>query len=107
MLIGLAALIVVGYSSFVLSGYLRGPRIILSTPENGFSTTTPVIMVAGVAVHANSLTIDNAIVPIDLEGNFKGKLILAPGYNIITIAAQDRYERKTEQTLEINLLPTK
>lgn len=107
VLIGVATLIVVGYSLFVLSGYLRGPRIIISTPENGFSTTTPAIIVAGVAVHSNNLTIDNAIVPLDLEGNFKEKLILAPGYNIITIVAQDRYERRTQQTLEINLLPAK
>lgn len=107
VLIGVAVLIVVGYSIFVLSGYLRGPRIILSTPQNGFSTTTPAIMVVGIAVRANSLTIDGAVVPLDLEGNFKDKLILAPGYNIITITAQDRYERTKEQKLEINLLPAK
>jgi hypothetical protein len=103
---GLAIVIVLGYSYFVLSGLLRGPRILLSTPENGFSTTTPLITIAGVAVHSNNLTINGAMVPLDLEGNFRSQLILAPGYNIMTIAARDHYNRTVEQRLEINLLPT-
>lgn len=104
VLIGLGIIIVLGYSYFVLSGLVRGPRILLSTPENGFSTTTPLITIAGVAIHSNNLTINGAVTPLDLEGNFRSQLILAPGYNIMTIAAQDRYNRTVEQKLEINLL---
>ena len=99
-------MIVIGYSYFVLSGYLRGPQIIISSPLNGFSTTTPLITIAGVAVHANTLSIDGFKTPIDLEGNFSSQLILAPGYNIMTIAAQDRYNRTTEKHIEMNLIPS-
>lgn len=105
VLAGLAVVIILGYSYFVLSGLLRGPRILLSTPANGFSTTTPLITIAGVAIHSNNLTINGAEVPLDLEGNFQSQLILAPGYNIMTIAAQDRYRRTAQERLEINLLP--
>lgn len=104
-LIALGVVIVVGYSYFVLSGYLRGPQIILSSPLNGFATTTPLITITGIAVHANTLSINGYKTPIDLEGNFSGQLILAPGYNIMTIAAQDRYNRTVEKRVEINLLP--
>lgn len=104
-MIGLGSLFVVGYSLFILSGYLRGPRILLSNPKNGFSTTTSLITIAGIAVHSNNLTINGAQTPLDLEGNFHTQLILAPGYNIMTIAAWDRYSRTAEQKLEINLLP--
>lgn len=105
MLIGTGVLIVVGYSYFVLSGYIRGPQIIIANPPNGFSTTTPLITITGVAVHSNSLLIDGAVVPLDLEGNFTSKLILAPGYNIMTVTAQDHYNRTVEKKLEINLIP--
>lgn len=104
VLVVLAVVIVVGYSYFVLYGLLRGPRIILSTPEDGFSTTTPFISISGVAIHSNNLTINGAATPLDLDGNFRSQLILAPGYNIMTITAQDRYNRTVEKNLEINLL---
>lgn len=103
-LIALGATIVVGYSYFVLSGYLHGPQIIISNPLNGFSTTTPLITITGVAVHANILSINGLRTPIDLQGNFTSQLILAPGYNIMTIAAQDRYNRTVEKTIEMNLI---
>ncbi len=102
----LASLVVIGYSYFVLSGYLRGPQIALSSPENGYATTTPLIDITGVAVRTNTLSINGSKTAIDLEGNFNSKLILAPGYNIMTIIAQDRYGRTTEKTIEINLLLT-
>lgn len=104
VLVALSALVVVGYTYFVLSGYLRGPQIVLSSPQNGYSTTTPLIAIVGTAVHTNNLTINGFKTPIDLEGNFSSQLILAPGYNIMTIAAQDRYDRTVEKTIEINLL---
>lgn len=104
VLVGLGIVIVLGYSAFILSDLIRGPRIVLSTPKNGFSTTTPLITIAGVAVHSNNLTINGAVTPLDLEGNFESQLILAPGYNIMTIAAQDHYNRTVEQRLEINLI---
>ncbi len=96
--------IVVGYSYFILGDFVRGPRIIISSPETGFSTTTPVITIVGRAIHINNLAINGDPTPFDLEGNFQSRLILAPGYNIIKITAKDRYERLVEKTIEINLV---
>lgn len=103
-LIAVAAVVVLGYSYFVLSGYLRGPQILIANPQNGYSTTTPLITISGIAVRANNLQINGFKTPIDLEGNFSSQLILAPGYNIMTVAAQDRYNRTTEKIIEINLI---
>ena len=105
-LVWIGIIIVVGYSYFVLSGYIRGPQINISNPQNGFATTTPLITITGRAVHANNLWIDGAVTPLDLEGNFTTKLILAPGYNIMTITAKDHYNRTVEKKLEINLIPS-
>lgn len=96
--------IIVGYSSFVLYGYMRGPRIIISSPESGFSTTTPLINIVGRVVHANAITINDAESPSDLNGNFQSRLLLADGYNIMKVTAKDRYGRVAEKTIEMNLV---
>lgn len=105
-LAGILVATVVGYSCFVLYDYLRGPRLIISNPESGFSTTTPIVTIAGRAVHANTLTINDAETPTDLSGNFQTRLILAEGYNIMKVIAKDRYDRTVEKTIELTLLRT-
>ena len=98
--------LVIGYSYFVLEDFVRGPRIIISSPETGFSTTTPVITIVGRAIHINTLTVNGDATPLDLEGNFSSRLILAPGYNIIKVTAKDRYERTVEKEIEMTLFGT-
>ncbi|OHA79688.1 MAG: hypothetical protein A2747_00045 [Candidatus Yonathbacteria bacterium RIFCSPHIGHO2_01_FULL_44_41] len=101
---GLGVALIVVYSFFTLNDFIRGPRIIISNPENGFSTTTPVIVVAGRGVHTNNLAINGAQTAVDLNGNFISQLILAPGYNIIEITAKDNYERIVKKTIEMVLV---
>lgn len=100
----LGILIILGYSYFVLDDYIRGPRIIIESPLNGYSTTTPAIIIIGRGIHTNNISVNGAQVPVDLEGNFRSQLILAPGYNIIKVTAKDNYERTVEKTIEMNLV---
>lgn len=106
VLAGIGITIVVGYSIFVLEGFIRGPQIELATPKTGFSTTTPVITVSGQALRTSVLTLNDSPLPLDLEGNFNERIILALGYNIISVKAEDRYKRSKEERLEINLIST-
>lgn len=95
--------VIVGYSFFVLDDFVRGPRIVIESPLNGFSTTTPVIEIIGRGVRTNNLEINGTQIAVDLNGNFQSKLILAPGYNIIKVTAKDNYERTVEKTIEMVL----
>lgn len=104
VLSGILVSVIIGYSCFVFYGYFRGPRIIITNPKSGFSTTTPVITIDGQAIHTSVLAINDMETPVDLEGNFQSRLILALGYNIIKITAKDHYDRAVEKTIEINLL---
>lgn len=97
--------IVLGYSYFALGDYIRGPQIELSSPENGFSTTTQKINIIGKTIHTNVLFINDASTTLDLKGNFSESLLLSPGYNIIKVKAEDRYHRFAEKDLEIVLMP--
>ena len=97
----LGILIVVGYSFFALKDVLRGPRIEIATPESGYATTTPLIVVAGRVLRGNLFFINNATTTIDLDGNFDDRLLLSSGYNIMTLEARDRYGRIDTETVEI------
>ncbi|MDO8604772.1 MAG: hypothetical protein Q7K40_05275 [bacterium] len=101
---GIVVTLIIGYSFFVLDDFVRGPKIIIESPLDGYSTTTPVIVVSGRGVHTNNLSINGAQTPVDLSGNFSSRLILAPGYNIIEVTAKDNYARTVRVTREINLI---
>ena len=98
--------IVLGYSYFVLEDFIRGPRIEITSPETGFSTTTPLIIVSGRAIHTSIFMLNDASTTLDLKGNFSESLLLADGYNIINLKAEDRYHRVAEKRIEIIFLPT-
>lgn len=104
---GLGIALVVGYSYFVLDDFVRGPRIVIESPLNGYSTTTSAIVIIGRGIHTNNLTINGAQTAVDLDGNFRSQLILAPGYNIIKVTAKDNYERTIEKTIEMVLVEPK
>lgn len=99
--------IIIGYSYFVLDDFMRGPRIVISAPQSGFSTTTPVVEIYGRGIHTNNLSINGSPTAVDLEGNFHDRLILAPGYNIIKVTAIDNYERTAVKTIEMTLVVPK
>ncbi len=115
VLAGLGIAIIVGYSVFALDGFIRGPRIEIATPESvhgggiryfSYATTEAAVLVSGRVIHANMLFINGAEIPRNLEGNFSESLLLAPGYNILSVEAKDRYGRATEKTIEITLIAT-
>ncbi len=120
VLAGLGIVFIAGYSVFALGGFIRGPIIEITTPEGvradsssenlhyfSYATTTPFILVSGRAIHSNILLLNDLEIPQNLEGNFSESLLLAPGYNIISIEAKDRYGRTMKKTIEITLLVPK
>ncbi len=115
VLVGLGVAIIVGYSVFALEGFIRGPRIEIATPESvyidgmryfSYATTTALVQVSGRVIRANMLFINGAEIPQNLEGNFSESLLLAPGYNIISVEAKDRYARTVKKIIELTLIAT-
>ena len=81
--------------------YLEGPRLTVSHPENGISTTTRDILVSGKAERISFLALNEMQIFATDEGYFREKLLLSPGYNIIEIKATDRFERERSERLYI------
>ena len=104
-IIVLIFLAIIGYGLFQARNLLRGPEISISSPINGASYTTAIVMVAGMATNITHISLDDRPIFVDKLGNFSEKLLLAPGYNIIKLEAQDKFGRSKERLLELNYAP--
>jgi len=97
--------IVGGYAYYRSSAFIRGPVVAITSPQNGTTATSSIITVSGIARNISAITMDGRKIYIDENGNFSEKLLLHPGYNIITVAVRDRYERKAQAVVEVVYIP--
>lgn len=103
LLFSVIALIVVGYTYLKTKDYIAGPQITIASPVNGSTVSNPLIEVVGVAKNISFISLNDRPIFIDGKGGFKEKLLLYPGYNIMSIKAEDRYKRSVEKTIELIL----
>ena len=102
--IGLFAVIVIGigiYAYLQSREFLRGPQITITSPADGSVFFEPPVSIVGTAQNISVITLNGAPIFTDSEGRFGQKLLLLPGYNILTISAQDRFGKKVEKTLQL------
>lgn len=95
--------VIAGYSYYQVADFAAGPEITISTPANGVATTSSFVTVSGSAERIAYLSLNGRQIFTDRDGNFKEPLLLSPGYNIITISAQDKFFRETSTQLEMIL----
>ncbi|MCI5108641.1 MAG: hypothetical protein MRY49_02235 [Candidatus Pacebacteria bacterium] len=98
-------LVILTGSYFTYQGYdfIRGPIINIYIPENGSSFEDPVIDIEGEARNISFLYLNDNQIFTTPEGFFSEKLILLPGYNIITIRAIDKFNRQVEKDIHLIL----
>lgn len=86
--------------------FLRGPSLTITAPENGGAAAAALVTVSGVARNISYLTLNDAPIFADSAGVFSEKLLLLPGYNILTVKAEDRFGKKVGKGLELVYKPT-
>lgn len=99
--VGLFGLLLLYFALYQFRALREGPMIDLIGIEHGASTSTPLLSVSGSVKNARSLTLNDRSVLFDLKGAFAEKLLLSPGYNIISLIAEDVRGRTTEVRREI------
>jgi hypothetical protein len=97
-------ILVVGYGLFEARRLVEGPVITITAPANGSATSSPLITVQGVAENVSFLTVDDKTVSADTSGHFSVTLSPPAGYTIITVAALDRFGRRTRKSVSITIL---
>ncbi len=96
-------LIIISYSVFQASKIIMGPKINLTSPENGMTFSNALIEIEGTAKNISYLNLNGRPIFTDKNGRFNEKFLLSPGYNIIKLDARDKFKNYTEKTLELVL----
>ena len=105
----IAGLVIILVAAFGIGGYtylqsrefLRGPQITITSPEDGETFEESAVVIEGLAQNVAYISLNDSAIFVDSKGNFREKLLLLSGYNILTLRAEDRFGKKTEKTLEL------
>lgn len=97
-IISLVVLGILGFIGFRLYPIIHGPRIHVETLTNGETLMDSMIRISGIADYTQQLIVNGKELPLSPTGSFDEKLILNPGYNLVTIAASDRYGKTTNRS---------
>lgn len=93
--------VIILYGTYEFRNYFAGPQITLSAPLPGDTATEQIIDIAGEAQSIAHITLNGRPIFIDKTGMFAERLVLLPGYNRITIQAEDRFGNTTEVLRDI------
>ena len=98
---GLAAIIIVGYALYEAWDYFSGPAITIASPNNGATLNEPLVEIQGTAINSAEVFLNGQRILTNDKGEFRERLLLAEGYNIIGLKAEDKFKRTAEQRLEL------
>ncbi len=101
----LFVLVIIGYSIFQAHNILLGPEIALASPLSGETVTDQTVNISGKAKNISFISLDDRPININESGDFKEKLLLYPGYNIIRLYARDKFGATTEKNIELVYQP--
>ncbi|MFC1721124.1 hypothetical protein ACFLY0_00385 [Patescibacteria group bacterium] len=101
ILLILIIVIVSGYILYQSRNLLIGPQVSITSPDNYSSTNEDFVIISGTTKNVSSVSINDRPIFIDTTGNFVDAIVLAPGYNIITVKAVGRFGKEIFETLEL------
>lgn len=99
--VALTILVIALYSYSRAEDIIRGPRIEVTAPLSGATLTDPLVEVTGTARNIVRISFNGRDIFVDEAGVFREKLLLPYGYTILTLTAEDRFGRKTEERIEL------
>lgn len=100
---GIVGIFLVVFIASKLYPIIHGPRISISTLTNGAILTDPMVRISGVASFTRELIVNGESFALSPSGAFDEKLLLNPGYNLITVQGIDRYGKSNNQTYAVIL----
>lgn len=96
----LIALIAV-YTYTKSNDFLEGPTLVIESPQDGSTLSESYVLIRGTAKNIATISINDRPIFVDESGYFREGLLLAQGYNIITVKISDRFDRTVVQKLEL------
>lgn len=100
-LVVLAGLASLSYLYFQISSVKKPPRLDVLSPEQNGLASTSLIVVAGNTEPGAGVFLNNQPVVVDVNGEFRENLSLAPGTNHLVIKAVSKFDKETVVTRSI------
>lgn len=94
-------MVVLGYAYFEGKNVIRGPEIIINTPEETFVSPEQKVAIQGLAERIVELRLNGRPVSVTEAGAFYEEILLAPGYNELTFTARDKAGREAVKKLQV------
>lgn len=101
LIIGIFVLFIAGYGIFQAKKIVSGPDISITSPTPGQEVTHSHVEIKGVAKNISAIWLNDRPIVTDEMGSFSEKLMVYPGYNIITLKAQDKFGANVEKKIEV------
>ena len=102
VLFGLLFIGILGFYTVLQSeDFVEGPQITILSPAGGILLEEPLVHIQGRAERVAEITLNGSPIFIDESGNFDEQILLVQGLNIITLEAQDKFERTVSKELEL------
>jgi hypothetical protein len=99
--ISLFFIFIIIYAFFRSKELIFGVKIKNVNIMDNSMVTENVIKVTGNAKNAINLTLNDREISIDQGGNFEETIALLPGYNIISIKAEDKFGNNDEKNYKL------
>ncbi len=100
--LGLLAVVgLIGYGVFQARQILEGPVIVIESPQNGTTLHSGMVTVEGQASNISSIQLNSRPIYVDEEGQFAESVVLSRGLNVVTVEAEDRFGRSTDDSIQI------
>lgn len=100
-IVALISLLILGYSYLKLRDIISGPDITLIWPPNGASLSNPLVTIKGKTERITQLYLNGRKIFTDEKGNFSEPILMAKGYNVFEVKAQDKFGRQAIEKLEV------
>lgn len=101
IVVGGILVFLIGYIILNTRAVFNGIALEIEGIEAGAIYQEGVTEIKGNAKHSKHLLINGREINISQDGDFKDFLVLAPGYNIITISAEDKFGKITKEIYEV------
>lgn len=87
-------LLLIAYGAYEAYDLIAGPSITILSPKSGSIITDSLVTIEGETENVTWISLLGRPITINEHGVFKEKLLLPPGYSILTLEAKDRLGRR-------------
>ena len=100
--IGIGLFVVIGiYTVMKMKDVIWGVQVTIRGVIDGETVTEPKITLEGNARNIEVLTINDRVVGVSEDGEFRDSLILSPGYNVVSIKGDDKFGKHISQQYRV------